>query len=165
VRTLREVTGAFAKPAANDSIYVERQGGEEAGCDGFTDVPCRLVYAPSSPWLARRTLTPQLTVAYVGQPRRGQPLTFTGQLTQQTAAGNAIAGTTPLPGVTVELYHRTGTNPERFDPTGLRAVTGADGSYSVVLPSAGADPWYTAVATTPGVATWAGRGTVGSVAP
>jgi hypothetical protein len=26
-------------------------------------------------------------------------------------------------------------------------------------------PWYTAVAATPGVPTWAGRGTVGSVAP
>jgi hypothetical protein len=165
VRTLREVTGAFAKPSANGSLYVERQGGEEAGCDGFTDVPCRLVYASSSPWLARRTLTPQLTVAYVGQPRRGQPLTFTGQLIQQTAAGNTVDATTPLAGVTVELYHRTGTNPERFVATGLRAITGADGSYSIVLPAAGADPWYTAVASTPVVATWAGRGTVGSVAP
>jgi hypothetical protein len=66
--------------------------------------------------------------------------------------------------VTVELYHRTGTNPERFEATGLRAVTGADGSYSIVLPSAGADPWYTAVAATPGIPTWAGRGTVGSTA-
>jgi hypothetical protein len=165
VRALRELTGAFAKPSANGSIYVERQGGEEAGCDGFTDVPCRLVEAPSSPWLGQRTLTPQLSVAYVGQPRRGQPLTFTGALTQQTAAGNSIAGTAPLAGVAVELYHRTGSSPERFEATGLRAVTAADGSYSIVLPTAGADPWYTAVAATPGVATWAGRGTVGSVAP
>jgi hypothetical protein len=165
VRALRELTGAFAKPSANGSIYVERQGGEEAGCDGFTDVPCRLVEAPSSPWLGQRTLTPQLSVAYVGQPRRGQPLTFTGALTQQSAAGNSIAGTAPLAGVAVELYHRTGSSPERFEATGLRAVTAADGSYSIVLPTAGADPWYTAVAATPGVATWAGRGTVGSVAP
>jgi hypothetical protein len=165
VRALRELTGAFAKPSANGSVYVESQGGEELGCDGFTDVPCRLVYAPSSPWLGQRTLTPQLSVAYVGQPRRGQPLTFGGALTQQTAAGNAIASTAPVAGVTVELYHRTGSNPERFEATGLRAVTAADGSHSIVLTSAGADPWYTAVASTPGVATWAGRGTVGSVAP
>jgi hypothetical protein len=164
VRTLREVTGAFAKPAANDSLYVERQGGEEVGCDGFTDVPCRVVYAQSSPWPGQRTLTPQLTVAYTGQPRRGQPLTFAGALTQPTASANAIASTAPLSGVTVELYHRTGSSPERFEPTGLRAVTAADGSYSIVLPAAGADPWYTAVAATSGVATWAGRGTVGSVA-
>jgi hypothetical protein len=165
VRTFRDVTGAFAKPAASDAIYVETQGGEELGCDGFTDVPCRLVYASPSPWVAQRTLTPQLTVGYVGQPRRGQPLTFTGVLTQSTADRNSITGTAPLPGVTVELYHRAGSNPERFEPTGLRAVTGADGTYSIVLPSAGADPWYTAVASTSGVATWAGRGTVGSVAP
>ena len=164
VRTLREVTGAFAKPAASASLYVEHQGGE-AGCEGFTDVPCRVVYAPSSPWLGQRTLTPQLSVDYVGQPRRGQPLTFTGALTQPIASGNVFAGMAPLPGVTVELYHRTGSNPERFEATGLRAVTGADGTYSIVLPAAGADPWYTAVAATPGVATWAGRGTVGSVAP
>jgi hypothetical protein len=165
VRTFRDVTGAFAKPSANGSIYVEVQGGEDSGCDGFTDVPCRLVYAPSSPWLGQRTLTPQLTVAYTGQPRSGQPLTFTGTLTQPIAQGNAIAAATPLAGVTVELYHRTGSGPERFDPTALRAVTDANGTYSIVLPAAGADPWYTAVAATPGVATWAGRGTVGSVSP
>jgi hypothetical protein len=165
VRTLRDVTGAFAKPSANGSLYVELQGGEDSGCDGSTDVPCRLVYAPASPWLGQRTLTPQLTVAYTGQPRSGQPLTFTGVLSQATASGNAIASTTPLAGVSVELYHRTGANPERFDPTGLRAVTDATGRYTIVLPAVGADPWYTAVASTPGVATWAGRGTVGSVAP
>jgi hypothetical protein len=165
VRALGDLTGAFAKPSANASIYVESQGGEEAACDGFTDVPCRLVYAPSSPWLGQRTLTPQLTVAYTGQPRRGQPLTFSGVLTQSTAAGDSLAGTAPLPGVTVELYHRTGANPEHFEATGLRAVTDATGRYTIVLPAAGDDPWYTAVAATPGVPTWAGRGTVGSVAP
>jgi len=165
VRTMHGVTGAFAKPSANGSIYVELQGGEEAACDGFTDVPCRLVDAPSSPWLGQRTLTPELTVAYAGQPRRGQPLTFSGVLTQSTAAGDSIAGTAPVAGVTVELYHRTGANPERFEATGLRAVTDATGRYTIVLPAAGADPWYTAVAATPGVPTWAGRGTVGSVTP
>ena len=60
--------------------------------------------------------------------------------------------------------HRTGSSPERFDDTGLRTVTGADGSYRIVLPAAG-DPWYTAAAATAPVPTWAGRGTVGSVAP
>ncbi len=44
-------------------------------------------------------------------------------------------------------------------------MTGADGSYAIVLPAVGADPWYTAAAATPEVPTWAGRGTVGSVAP
>ena len=165
VPVVRSVTGAFAKPSPNSSLYVERQAGEESGCDGFTDVPCRLVYAPSSPWLGQRTLTPQLTVAYIGQPRRGQPLTFTGDLLQVTVSGSAIASKAPLAGVTVELYHRTGANPERFEATGLRAVTDAAGHYSIVLPAAGSDPWYTAVAATPGVATWAGRGTVGSVVP
>ena len=135
-------------------------------CDGFTDVPCRLVRAPAIPFGGvQRTLTPQLTVAYEGQPRAGQPLPFTGTLTQQVVAGNSVVSTTPLAGVSVGLYHRTGSSPERFDDTGLRGVTGADGSYRIVLPAAGADPWYTAVAATPDVPTWAGRGTVGSVAP
>jgi hypothetical protein len=165
VRTFHEVTGAFAKPAANDAIYVERQGGEESGCDGFTDVPCRLVYAQQSPWQGQRALTPQLTVAYTGQPRRGLPLTFNGTLTQSTVSANTVVGTAPIAGVTVELYHRTGSNPERYEATGLRGVTDAAGNYTIVLPAAGADPWYTAVASTAGVPTWAGRGTVGSVAP
>jgi hypothetical protein len=165
VRTFRGVTGAFAKPSANSSLYVELQGGEEAGCDGFTDVPCRLVYAPSSPWLGERTLTPEAQVAYTGQPRLGQPLTFIGGVFQQTVAGNSIVRTTPLAGISVELYHRTGTNPEHFQPTGARGVTNTGGHFDIVLPAVGADPWYTAVAATPGVVTWAGRGTVGSVAP
>jgi hypothetical protein len=161
----RTLTSAFAKPSANSSLYVEHQGGEEAGCDGFTAVPCRVVYAPSSPWLLRRTLTPQLSVAYAGQPRAGQPLSFGGALAQQVVSRDRVVSRTPLAGVTVELYHRTGDSPERFEPTGLRAVTDAAGRYAIVLPAVGADPWYTAVASTAGVSTWAGRGTVGSVAP
>jgi hypothetical protein len=47
----------------------------------------------------------------------------------------------------------------------FRTPTDAFAKYRIVLPAAGADPWYTAVAATPGVPTWAGRGTVGSVAP
>jgi hypothetical protein len=165
VRTFHEVTGAFAKPAANDSLYVERQGGEEAGCDGFTDVPCRLVHAPSSPWLGERTLTPEAQVAYTGQPRLGQPLTFVGGVFQQTVAGNSVVRATPLVGITVELHRRVGASPERFEPTGVRAVTDAGGHFDIVLPALAGNPWYTAVASTPGIATWAGRGTVGATAP
>jgi hypothetical protein len=166
VRTFRTVTGAFAKPSANSSLYVELQGGEEAaGCDGFTDVPCRVVYTPSSPWLGERTLTPEAQVAYTGQPRLGQPLTFVGGVFQQTVAGNSIVRTTPLAGISVELYRRVGANPERFEPTGARGVTNADAHFDIVLPAVGPHPWYTAVAATPGIATWAGRGTVGSTAP
>lgn len=166
VRAFRTLTDAFAKPGANSSLYVESQGGEETSCDGFTDIPCRIVLAPALPFGgAQRTLTPQLAVAYEGQPRNGQPLPFGGTLTQQVVAGNSVVGATPLADVSVGLYHRTGSSPERFQDTGLRAVTGADGSYRIVLPAAAGDPWYTATAATPPVPTWAGRGTVGSVAP
>jgi hypothetical protein len=166
VRAFRTLTSAFAKPTANSSLYVESQDEAGPACDGFDDVPCRLVRAPAVPFGGvRRTLTPQLTVAYEGQPRSGLPLPFAGTLTQQVVQGDSIVSTTPLPGVTVGLYHRTGSSPERFDDTGLKAVTGVDGSYRIVLPAAAGDPWYTAVAATPGVSTWAGRGTVGSVAP
>jgi len=157
VPTLRKVTGAFAKPSANGSLYGEVQ---DAQCDGwgYRDVPCRLAYAPSSPWLKERTLTPQLTVDRSGPPLDGQPMTFTGLLTQSTAAGSAIAATAPLVGVTVELYHRTNVIPiEIFEPTGLRAVTDGAGRYTIVLPAADAHDDYTAVAATPGAPTWAGR--------
>ena len=164
VRAFRTLTDAFAKPTPNSSLYVESQDEAGPACDGFDDVPCRLVRAPAIPFgRVRRTLTPQLTVAYEGQPRSGLPLPFTGTLTQQVVEGDSLLSTTPLAGVTVGLYHRTGSSPERFDDTGLKAVTGVDGSYRIVLPAAAGDPWYTAVAATPGVPTWAGRGTVGSV--
>jgi hypothetical protein len=166
VRAFRTLTDAFAKPAANTSLYVESQGGEESSCDGFTDIPCRIVLAPAIPFGGvQRTLTPELTVAYEGQPRNGQPLPFSGTLTQQVVSGNSVLSVQPLAGVRVGLYHRTGSSPERFDDTGLATVTGADGSYRIVLPAAAGDPWYTATAATSPVPTWAGRGTVGSVAP
>jgi hypothetical protein len=167
VRAFRTLTDGFAKPAANTSLYVEEQSGEDAtACDGFTDIPCRIVFAPAVPFGgAQRTLTSQLTVAYQGQPQNGQPLPFSGTLTQQVVAGNNVMSTTPLAGVPVSLYHRTGSNPERFVDTGLTAVTGADGSYLIVLPAPAGDPWYTSAAATAPVPTWAGRGTVGSVAP
>jgi hypothetical protein len=162
----RTLTDAFAKPAANSSLYVESQGGEETSCDGFTDIPCRLVRAPALPFGGvQRTLTPQLTVAYEGQPRAGQPLAFSGTLSQQVVSGSSVVSTTPLAGVPVGLFHRSGSSPERFQDTGLKAITGADGGYRIVLPAAAGDPWYTAAAATTPVPTWAGRGTVGSVAP
>ncbi|HEX6695736.1 MAG TPA: hypothetical protein VF080_03050 [Solirubrobacteraceae bacterium] len=165
-RAFRTLTDAFAKPAANTSLYVESQGGEETSCDGFTDIPCRVVLAPALPFGGvQRTLTPQLTVAYEGQPRAGQPLPFSGTLTQEVVAGSSVVSTTPLAGVPVGLYHRAGSSPEHFDDTGLKTVTGADGTYRIVLPAAAGDPWYTAAAATAPVPTWAGRGTVGSVAP
>ena len=167
MRAFRTITAAFAKPSANASLYVESQGGEETSCDGFTDVPCRLVRRAGGPVRRRaRTLTPQLTVAYQGQPRAGQPLPFTGTLTQQVVAGSSVVSTTPLAGVSVGLYHRTGSSPERFDDTGLRAVTGRrrqlPRSCSRPRP---ATPGTPPSAATPDVPTWAGRGTVGSVAP
>lgn len=163
VRAFRSLTGAFAKPSANESIYVE-QPTSETECTGEVRVPCRVVLSPHLPFGGlQRTLTPELTVAYEGQPRRGQPLTFTGRLTRRIVAGDKEVRTEPLPGVTVELYHRSRTFPETFTPTGDRGVTGADGGYSIVVPSVGDDPWYTAVASTQPIATWAGRGTVGSV--
>jgi hypothetical protein len=166
VDAFRTITGGFAKPAANTSLYVEQQGGDDAPCDGTTEVPCRLVFSPYVPFTGiQRTLTPQLTVAYQGQPQAGQPLTFSGQLTQQVVSGDSVVSTSALPGVPVALLHRTGSSPESFEPTGLTGVTGADGTYSIVLPAVGADPFYTAVASTPAVDTWAGRGTVGSVTP
>ena len=166
VHAFRTLTDGFAKPAANTSLYVEEQGGDETACDGFTDIPCRIVFAPAVPFGGvHRTLTPELTVAYQGQPENGQPLPFGGTLTQQVVAGNNVVSTTSLAGVSVGLYHRTGSNPEHFDDTGLRTVTGADGSYAIVLPAAAGYLWYTAAAATVPVPTWAGRGTVGSVAP
>ena len=85
----RQARGGAGLPHASPTLSPSRaptprstsspQGGEEASCDGFTDVPCRIVRSPAIPFGGvQRTLTPQLTVAYEGQPRAGQPLPFTG---------------------------------------------------------------------------------------
>ena len=166
VPAFRDLSGGFAKPTPHRSLYVEAQSGEGLDCGVFTAIPCRLVQSPSIPFAGVvRVLTPELTVAYEGTPRRGQPLVFSGTLTRRAVAGDEVVRTDPLPGVTVELRHRTGSSPEQLEPTGLTAVTGADGTWRIVLPSVGDDPWYTADAATAPVPTWAGRGTVGSVTP
>jgi len=161
VAAFRRLTGGFAKPSDRESLYVEQQG-IETECDGFVQVPCRVALATAVPFGGvRRRLTPELTVSYEGEPRRGQPLTFTGQLVRRVVASNSLVRVEPRAGYPIELYHRN--RDETFAPTGLTARTDADGRYRIVVPAVGDDPWYTAVAFTPPVATWAGRGTVGSV--
>jgi hypothetical protein len=113
-------------------------------CNGFDDVPCRLVYSPRLAWNGGQLTDPIYTT--------------------RSVVGTRLVADRPVAGVDVELYHRVGSDPERFEPTGLHAVTGADGSYRIVLPMVGDDPWYTVAAATPIVPTWAGRGTAGSVA-
>src|SRR4051812_18061662 len=72
VSAFRRLTGGFAKPTDHESLYVEEQG-IETECDGSVHVPCRAVLAPAVPFGGvRRRLTPELTVGYEGQPRRGQ---------------------------------------------------------------------------------------------
>jgi hypothetical protein len=170
-RAFRTLTDAFAKPGANSSIYVASQESGGPACDGSDDVPCRLIYMPRLPFAgAQLRPPPRLSVAYQGQPRAGQPLTFTGSLSNEIYTTRSVVGTRlrtvrPVVGVDVELYRRVGSQPERFEPTGLHATTDADGSYTIVVPALDGNPWYTAVAATPEVPTWAGRGTVGSVAP
>jgi hypothetical protein len=163
----RDLSPAFAKPTPDRSLYVEWQSLPDIDCTGFTAaVPCRLVRSPSVPFAGVvRRLTPELTVRYEGTPRRGQPLVFSGRLLRRSVAGDEVIRTEPLAGVAVDLRHRTGEEPERFEPTGLTAVTGADGSWRIVLPAVGDDPFYAAVAATEPVPTWAGRATVGSVLP
>ena len=89
------------------------------------------------------------------------PLAFSGALTRRIVAGGESLRIDPVVGVSVDLRARLGQSPERFVGTGLTATTGIDGTWAITLPSLPGSPWYTAVAATPGVLTWAGRGTVG----
>lgn len=163
VRAHVPLTGAFAKTSAGTSLYVEAQDGETGTCAG--PPPCRVVLAPHSPFGRQvRTLAPRLTIAYAGEPRQSQPLTLRGALTRSVVQAGTILRAEPVAGVVVELKRRT--REERFEDTPYRAVTAPDGRYEIVVaPPVPSEPWFTAVAATPGVPTWAGRGTVGSAAP
>jgi hypothetical protein len=160
VRAFRTLGSGFAYTPDHGSLYVELQ--DEAGCSTFDSVPCRIVAAPADPFGSTvHALTPELTVAYAGTPHQGQPLAFSGALTRRIVAGGEQLRIDPVPGVSVDLRARVGQQPERFVGTGLTATTGVDGGWAITLPSLPGSPWYTAVAATPGVVTWAGRGTVG----
>jgi hypothetical protein len=159
------VLGAgFARTVEQGSLYVELD--EEGTCSDFNAVPCRIVASPVDPFgPAVHALPPELTVAYAGTPRAGQPLAFSGRLTRRVVAGGELLRTDPEPGVSVDLRARVGQSPERYTGTGLTATTAADGAWAITLPSLTGNPWFTAVAATPGVVTWAGRGTVGATMP
>ena len=165
-----KLTGAFAKSSDGTSLYLEAQDQETGDCTVGTPVPCRVVEARSSPFGRQvRVLPPQLSVEYVtdrpGRPRQGQPLPFRGQLTRLVVGDGEILRTDPVAGVPVRLKRRSG-QPERFEDTPYTGTTGPDGRYEIVLPPpVPREPWFTAVASTPGFETWAGRGTVGQSAP
>ena len=154
VRAFRTLGAGFAHTPDEGSLYVEMQD------DG--SVPSRIVAAPADPFGSTvHALTPELTVGYGGTPRLGGPLAFSGVLTRRIVAGGEQLRADPVVGVSVDLRARVGQSPERFVGTGLTATTGVDGTWAITLPSLPGSPWYTAVAATPGVVTWAGRGTVG----
>jgi hypothetical protein len=153
------LTGGFAAGA-----YVEAQDAETDTCA----VPCRVVALSSSPFgHAQRSLAPRLTVAYSsprgGNPPSGRALPFVGTLSRPVVQDGRVVRSEPVAGVTVDLRRRTTSG---FDATTYRAVTGADGSYRIVVPAPiPREPWFTAVAQTSPVATWAGTGTIGLATP
>ncbi|CAA9478833.1 MAG: hypothetical protein AVDCRST_MAG85-530 [uncultured Solirubrobacteraceae bacterium] len=170
VRAHVPLTGGFAKTSSGTHVYLEAQDDEIDTCSPSTPVPCRVVEAIHSPFSRQvRELAPRLTVEYAtdrpGRPRQGMPLPFRGALTRLVVGDGEILRTDPVAGVRVELLRRSGT-PERFQDTPYRGVTGPDGRYEIVVPPPiPREPWFTAVAATPRIATWAGRGTVGQSAP
>jgi hypothetical protein len=160
VRAFRTLAPGFAHTPEGGSLYVEYQ--DASGCSTFDSVPCRIVAATADPFSSTsHALTPEMTVAYAGTPAAGRPLRFSGALTRRIVAAGQQQRMDPVPGVSVDLRARVGQSPETFVGTGLTATTAADGSWAITLPSLPGSPWYTAVAATPGVVTWAGRGTVG----
>ena len=164
VRAFRTLGTGFAYTSDAGSLYVELQ--DPSGCSDFDAVPCRIVAAPADPFgSTAHALTPELTVAYAGTPQVGKPLAFSGALTRRIVAGGEQLRVDPVTGVSVDLRARVGDSPETFVGTGLTATTAADGAWAITLPSLPGSPWYTAVAATPDVVTWAGRGTVGSGRP
>lgn len=167
VRAHVPLTGSFAKPSDGRSLYLEAQDDEIDSCSG--SVPCRVIVGDRSPFGRQvRTLAPRLTVEYVtdrpGRPRQNEPLPFRGALTRAVVQDGQVIRTEPVTGAAVELRRRTLT--DTYEDTAYRGITGPDGRYEIVVPPPlPREPWFTAVAATPRIATWAGRGTVGQSAP
>lgn len=165
------LTGPYARDDRGATWYVE--GGEYRGesCNDAVPVPCRLVRASANPFTATlRPLLPQLTISTrSANALFGDPFTLSGRLTQTLVSGVRVFRTDPLGGVTLEILRRV-TDPtapglhEGFQPTGLFVTTQADGNWSLPLTAPPSSPWFSAVTTSPSVATtYAGRGTTGTV--
>jgi hypothetical protein len=171
VRAHESLTGGFAKTSDGTYLYLEAQDDETDSCTRLTPVPCRVIEARFSPFGRQvRPLAPKLSVEYVtdrpGNPRQNAPLPFRGVLARDVVQDGNVLRSEPIAGETVELRRRLRGNPEVFTDTPYRGATGPDGRYEIVVPPPlPSEPWYTAVAGTSPVPTWAGRGTVGQASP
>ncbi len=175
VRAHTELTGAFARDDRSGAFfYVEGGGFRGDGCAQAAPVPCRLVRASVGPFSPLpRPLLPVLSIASTGErvpsPVYGDPFVVSGRLTRKVVVFGNVARTDPIAGIGVSLLRRVEDplRPEagtRLEPTGIVATTGADGRWATTLAGPPAQPWFSAVASAPGVpTTYAGRGTGGTV--
>ncbi len=176
MRARTELTGSFARDDRGGVWYVEGGGFHGHGCAQAAPVPCRLVRATVSPFSPLpRPLLPALSIASTGErvpsPVYGDPLVLSGRLTRKVVVFGNVARTDPIAGVPIALVRRIGdprqgVMAERFEPTGVVAITGPDGRWSTTLAGPPAQPWFSAVASAPAAGvptTYAGRGTGGTV--
>ncbi len=128
VRAQTELSGSFARDNQSETFwYVEGAGFRGDGCAQIAPVPCRLVRSSVDPFSALpHALLPRLTIA----PAGATPFVVGGRLTRTIIHFGTIGRVDPIAGVPVALLRRID---DRFEPTGLSAMTDADGRWSVTV--------------------------------
>ena len=148
LRSFVRLQGGFARDAGR-TYYLQAVDYESTG-----DCGC-LVVAGDDPFSgATRTLVPEVSLTVAPQPAFADsaPSAQIG-VTARSVSRNTVYGTSPVPGVPVELLSAVPTAPRAPaptpQPTGGTATTGADGVARIAIPGPAVPFRYLAARTRP----------------
>lgn len=155
LRSFVKLEGAAARDRGR-TYYLQAVGYESTG-----DCDC-LVVAGDDPFSGgTRTLVPDVTLTVAPQPVFADTAPSAQvSVTARAVSRNTVYGTSPVPGVPVELLSAVPTAPRAPapapQPTGGTATTGADGTARIAIPGPAVPFRYLAARTRPQGATTVG---------
>lgn len=133
------LTDAMARDG-HTVYYLEQPGDPGAPLTPCaTSTPCRLVRADQDIFgRAERTLAPRLSLLFPPEPIFANlPMPVSGTLTQTVVRQGKVVRNDPVAGVTLEgriTSVAAGVTEQTLTPTGRTATTGANGTWSLMIP-------------------------------
>lgn len=137
-RAFTNLSGGFARDGGHNYYVANSTDGEDGECTGDAGTDCDVVSGSDPFASASRTLPAVLTLKEASPILYADaPLELTGTLLRPRATRAKLLDPAPVTGATVDLSGGTLDKDGQTDfaPNGMQATTGADGSWTVSIPS------------------------------